>query len=45
MANEQDRASKADVQSTELNKLPTEEEMNETQLSAESAAEVFENEQ
>ncbi|MBW7459734.1 hypothetical protein ACFOLF_17005 [Paenibacillus sepulcri] len=41
MANPQDKASKADVQSTELNKMPLAEE-EDTEFSAEEAAEVFE---
>jgi hypothetical protein len=39
MPNEQNQVSKADVQSTELNKLPVEGE--DTEFSAEEAAEVF----
>ncbi|UUZ86232.1 hypothetical protein LJK88_24170 [Paenibacillus sp. P26] len=44
MANPQNQASKEDVQSTELNKMPAEGEMD-TQISAEEAAEVFEQNQ
>ncbi|AFH61707.1 hypothetical protein B2K_13425 [Paenibacillus mucilaginosus K02] len=40
MANQRNQVSKADVQSTELNKLPVEGE-NDTEFSAEEAAEVF----
>ena len=44
MADLQNQASKADVQSTELNILPAEGEMD-TEISAEKAAEVFEQNQ
>jgi hypothetical protein len=40
MANEQEQTSKADVQSTELNKMPAADQ-SDTELSAEVAAEVF----
>ncbi|HUC92133.1 MAG TPA: hypothetical protein VMS09_08910 [Paenibacillus sp.] len=42
MAHERNRASKADVQSTELNKMPAGEEQN-AEISAQAAAEVFRN--
>ncbi|MEF3306966.1 hypothetical protein [Paenibacillus sp. GYB003] len=41
MANPKNRPSKADVQSTDLNKLPVPGE-NDTEFSAEEAAEAFE---
>jgi hypothetical protein len=41
MANKQQEPSKAEVQSTELNKLPDGER--DTEVSAEAAAEAFEN--